>query len=170
MYLRLTVIFLQIFIFTCCIKENTEPSTSYVQLGSPLPEFILSGPNKTNISSISLKGKVVLIVFFSTLCGDCQKELPVVEELWKEMEENSNFVLLPISRKQNIDEVTDYWNKNHFSMPYYSDKDGEVYSLFATHTVPRFYLANKEGIVSWTETEKLTINVEEIKAKITALL
>lgn len=164
--MRIQIILFPVFIFflSACIKEDTEPSFSKIETGSKLPYFTLTDSVGNQLSSDKFRGNIVLIIFFSTTCKDCQRDLPVIESVWKNLRTEDRFLLLPIARKQTAEEVKSYWEVQCFSMPYYLDSSGEIYSLFATKTIPRFYLANQEGIVTWQEAEVLTRNAEEIAA------
>lgn len=155
---------LLIFFLSACIKEDTEPSASKIETGSKLPYFMVTDSAGNQLFSDKFREKIVLIVFFSTTCKDCQRDLPIMENVWKNLRTEARFLLLPIARKQTAEEVKSYWEAQHFSMPYYLDSSGEIYSLFATKTIPRFYLVNQEGTVIWQEAEVLTRNAEEITA------
>lgn len=153
-----------------CTKQDPETAGSRIKIGDRLPEFTVCSAEGSFIESQDLHNKVVLIVFFSTGCSDCRVVLPVLEEIKNDLKDNHTFILLPIARKQTVDEIAGYWRENNFSMPYYPDESGSIYALFASATVPRFYLTDREGIIQWTETEKLTIGKQELKDKIRALL
>lgn len=159
------------FYFTSCIKDDEENNPeSKIMPGDLLPSFDVTTIGGQVVSSEMLEGKVTFLVFFDTTCGDCRRELPLVEELWKEMKEESSFALWTISRAQTASVVSDYWNDNSFTMPVYIDNDRKAYSLFADMTIPRFYLADKSGTVRWIADTSLGVSVEQLENKIRNLL
>lgn len=157
--------------FTSCIKDDEERNgESKILPGDSLPSFELMAINGETISSETLKGKVAFLVFFDTTCGDCRRELPFVEAVWKDLKDDSSFAMWTISRGQTANTVSDYWKENAFNMPVYIDNDRKAYSLFADMTIPRFYLADRSGTVRWIADTSLGITVEQLENKIRNLL
>lgn len=154
-----------------CIKDDDEGNTeSKILPGDLLPSFEVMSMDGKVVSSEALKDKVSLLVFFDTTCGDCRRELPSIETVWKDLGGDSSFALWAISRAQTVNVVSGYWKDNSFSMPVYIDNDRKAYSLFADITIPRFYLADKSGTVRWMADTSLGITVEQLENKIRNLL
>lgn len=130
-----------------CIADE-EPHGVTLGVGDTLPEFSVTMSNGEAVTTPSLLGKVSVIVFFNTNCSDCQKELPVVQQVWQYYQGNPNIVIVPIAREEGNDEILKYWEENGLSMPYSPQETRDVYSLFAPSIIPRIYIANSNGLIT----------------------
>lgn len=117
-----------------------------MEVGTPMPEFVLNSDVLGELSSADLKGEVVLMTFFATWCGPCQKELAAVQEkLWPVYKNKKGFRLVVVGREHTDEQLKDYNEIKKFSFPMYPDPKREVYSKFADITIPRAYLFGKDG-------------------------
>lgn len=152
---------------TACIREDLPPTNDFaLQEGDPLPEFNISNPNGT-VSNKYFENKFVLVIFFSTTCSDCQKALPDISTLYNTYKSKSSVCVLLIARDETEEEVTTYFRKHQYDMEFFADPHRKVYSLFAGNTIPRVFLAGKDGTIILTQTEK--VDVGKINATIASL-
>ncbi len=122
-----------------------------VKVGDKMPAFTIVSDNGQQLSSSSLKGKVVLVNFFATWCPPCQKELAEVRKtLWPKYKDNKNFALLVIGREHTDADLSKYNEKKGFTFPLYPDKNRSIYGAFAKNLIPRSYLVDKSGKVIYT--------------------
>lgn len=136
------------FLLSCSMNEGEgkiTDSDNLVHVGDTLPRFTVTMHDGTTLSSSALKGKPSLILFFSTTCPDCQRELPHINKRYLAHGEDTTFVA--IAREQSDKEVTDYWTKNFLTLPYSAQTDRAVYSLFARQGIPRIYIVSPHGVV-----------------------
>lgn len=150
-----------------CEKED-KTTGDIINVNDILPNFELTNTNGERVSTTSLKGKVSVIMFFNTNCKDCQRELPGIEKLYQLYKDNHDFELVAIARSENESDVASYFEKNKLTFPFCSDKNREVYALFATTTIPRVYLSDTNLSVRWMQAE--TINWQALQNKISELL
>lgn len=134
------------FLLVACVTEDV-PRNEGVSVGDPLPKFEVTLDNGTTVSTESLKGKVAVIVFFSTSCSDCKRELPELEKVYRNFSSNPEVTMFAISREEKVDEVESFWKDFSLTMPYSAQTDRSVYNTFASIGVPRVYIADKEGII-----------------------
>ena len=64
-----------------CINEETE--VLELEIGDGLPDFRVEMSDGSIVSDESLKGRVSCVVFFHTTCPDCQKTLPVIQDIYE---------------------------------------------------------------------------------------
>lgn len=129
-----------------CINDN-EPEGPSLAVGDPLPQFSVTMNDGEVVSTNSLKGKVPVIIFFNTDCSDCQKELPVIQQLWEKYRNDSKVMVLAIAREETEEEISKYWREHDLTLPYSPQETREVYSLFAPSVIPRIYIADQDGVI-----------------------
>lgn len=94
-----------------CIREEVPAGENIVEPGDMLPDFSVVLNDGSELSTQSLKGKVAVLIFFHTECPDCQKELPVIQQLYEEYAANEEVAIYAISREEGEEEVADYWER-----------------------------------------------------------
>jgi peroxiredoxin len=144
---------LVVFMQTSCLNDDDQNSASVnlVNVGDVVPEFMLIGANGETISSSSLGGQVYLLNFFDTTCPDCQKELPVLQQIYEKYK--TSVTLLNVPRSQTREEVNLYWDKAGLSMPVYMASNKDLYYQFATRGIPRTYVIDEKGVIQAVYTD-----------------
>lgn len=125
--------------------EQVISGNDIVQLGQKLPQFTITLDDGTTLNTAQLQGRPSVIIFFNTLCGDCRRELPIVQRAYESYGQKVQFIC--ISRAQADEEVRSFWKDNGLTMPYSAQSDKSVYELFATSTIPRIYVSDASGTV-----------------------
>lgn len=150
---------------TACIHEDLPTEGDFaLGEGDSLPGFSISNPNGT-VSNKDLKDKFALIIFFSTTCSDCRVAFPEISTLYNVYKDDPSVRVLLIARSETEEQVTAYFREHQYDMEFFADPDRKVYSLFADNTIPRVFLAGKDGTIILTHTEK--VDAREIRAAIT---
>ena len=144
-----------------CISDD-DPDGPTLTVGDTIPEFSVAMSNGEIISKSSVKGKVPVIIFFNTDCSDCRKELPVIQSLWDNYKDNPEVVIALIARQESADEIETYWNENNFTMPYSPQETRDVYSLFAASIIPRIFIANPEGVITFSSDDSDMPSLEKL--------
>lgn len=137
-----------------CISEG-ESDGPVVNVGDQLPNFSVSLFDGTIVSNNTLRGKTGMIVFFNTECSDCQKELPVVEQLWQQYKDNPEIQIVAIAREESAEEIETYWNEHNLTIPFSPQDNRDVFHLFAASGIPRIFVSNPEGIITSTFSDVL---------------
>ena len=127
-------------------KAQSSENIDYLKEGDYIPEFSIPLGNGDTLSSVALKGKTIVVVFFATWCPPCLKELPHVQkEIWEKYRDRENFRLLVIGREHTLEDIIQFKQKNNYTFPCIADADRSIFSVFAKQNIPRMYLIDKEG-------------------------
>ncbi len=79
-------------------KEDVGMQPDAVEVGDMLPEFTVVMNDGRTVESGSLQGHPSFILFFNTACGDCRRELPLVQQMYERYGADGRMVFMAISR------------------------------------------------------------------------
>ncbi len=135
-----------------CVGEKEEPEWA-LKAGDRLPEFEVVTLDGERVSSEDSFARTLVIVFFTTTCKDCQRELPVVQAQYEEnmmLPESERSQYICIAREEGAADIEQYWTENHLTLPVSPQTDRSIYSKFASIGIPRIFYA-KDGIITKSE-------------------
>ena len=138
---------LTVCLLASCVIDDDEDDNggNIVNVGDSVPDFVLTGPDGVEVSLASLKGQVFVLSFFDTTCPDCQKEFPVLQQIYDKYRDVVKVFNVP--RSQPANQIAAYWKQEGLTMPYYKASDKDLYYKFAKSGIPRTYIVDGEGRV-----------------------
>ena len=169
-YFALLFLVLASFMQVACQNDDDQDYslTNKVNVGDPVPDFSLTDADGVVISSSSLSGQIYLLNFFDTGCSDCQKEFPVLQQIYDKYK--ASVTVLNVPRSQSLDKVSQYWHQAGLSMPVYMPCDKELYYKFATSGIPRTYIVDGQGTVQAVFSDSPLADFDTLDATLTQLL
>jgi redoxin family protein len=126
--------------------SSDENNTALSLRGQQLPEFKMTTQDGNLIASSEFYDKPMLVVEWASWCPDCQKQLPIVQQMYEKYGEQIHFVLLNMSEPgRETKEKADQYIKNQgYTFPYYYDVDQSAADLLQVKTIPSMYLVTKQ--------------------------
>lgn len=160
-------------------EEAAEPALKLPLLPkiSPAPELSGLGPwhNSEPFTLESLRGKVVLVDFWTYSCINCIRTLPYLRQYWEQYQD-SPFVLLGVHTPEFVFEqsernVADAIRRNELTYPIAQDNDYETWRAFSNRYWPAKYLIDAEGVIRYThfgegEYEETDLAIQALLAEI----
>jgi peroxiredoxin len=140
------------FFLTVLFFAATLSAQQLISAGSHAPQFSLAGLDGRSYDLSKLRGKVVLVTFWSTRCNICHSEIPQMNRLAARYK-NQNVVFLGLTM-DNDRKVTSYLRNNDFDFTIvpnsfgvvlqYADRDrsGNINMGFPAH-----FLVDQNGVV-----------------------
>jgi cytochrome c biogenesis protein CcmG/thiol:disulfide interchange protein DsbE len=115
--------------------------------GKKAPNFHLEDINGKKVELEYYRGKVVFLNFWAPWCVPCKKEMPSMEELWKQFKDK-NFVFLTISVDYaGVNPAKEFIGKQHYTFPVLIDPKCETLDLFEVRRIPATFLIDKKGMM-----------------------
>lgn len=117
------------------------------------PEFTLTDQfgNVHNLSDY--KGKTIFLNFWATWCGPCKMEMPEIQALYEDWEENSgDLVVLGVAgpgsgREGDVAYITAFLEDNGYTFPVLMDETGILFYQFGITAFPTTFMITEEGKV-----------------------
>ena len=153
LFCRMLCVAMAISIFAGCIADErpSHEESTYVHVGEYAPDFsttLLDGSSRT---LSSLRGEVVMLIFFSSSCADCQAQFSEMMRLAKDFP--PTFHLLAISRAESMEHTEAFREKYAWPFEMGLDPDEAIYSRYASMYVPRTFLIDAAGKVCALDVE-----------------
>ena len=161
----LSLLICSIIILTACITEPMDFTNtgSKLSVGDSIPDFSVITLDQDTFARNNHQGKTLVLLFFHTECSDCQKELPIMEQVYRDIREDSLWQLVCIGREEKTEQVEKYWMEKQFTMPVAPQNDRTVYDRFAFSGVPMVYIINAQNIIRAIFDDQKMASYEELK-------
>lgn len=154
-------------------RERRERETTLVRVGDDAPDFTVKMLDGRKVKLSSLKGKVVLLNFWATWCGACMMEMnKIPDEILKRFK-GKDFVLLAISRgelQEVVQKKMSTLKKKNITFPVGLDPDRSIYCKYAKEQIPRNFVIDRQGKISYAAIGYPNEGLKELVGKIDELL
>ena len=134
-------------------NDKKEESTEEEEKKIPAPDFTLYDQYGNKHSLSDYKGKTIFLNFWATWCPPCKKEMPDIEEIYKEYNENKEDVIIlgvaspDTPREGSKEEIVDFLEENGYTFPVvFGEKDSMLYK-YSISSFPSTFIIDEEGYV-----------------------
>jgi len=93
-----------------------------------------------------IRGKVVLLRFWTDWCPECRYEMPAIENYYKKLNKEG-FVVLAVNVKQNAQVVEAFTAQFDLTFPILLDLDGKLAQTYGVYAIPTNFLIDRGGVV-----------------------
>ncbi|MFQ6094415.1 MAG: peroxiredoxin family protein [bacterium] len=130
------------------IEKLRRPRIEAIEIRSPAPAFDLSNLFGETVSLSDYEGMHLLLIFFSTECPGCLKDIPN----WKRLAALESDTLHVLGITQTDPEETEsFMNSYALEFEVAIDPVGEVKEMYKCDSVPQRVLIDRKGRVAYVE-------------------
>ena len=134
--------FLVINLIGCSSSQDSESKPGNIETGAP--GFILEDLKGEKIQLSDYMGKVVLLVFTTTWCRYCVKDIPYLKKLYSQYKEKG-FEIINIDIQESKEKVSSFATKHNIPYKILLDKYAKVAGTYSVQGVPSKTLIDKNG-------------------------
>jgi len=116
------------------------------QVGKPAPDFHLKDIKGGEMTMGGLKGKVVLLRFWSTRCPSCKEEMPGLEKGYKSLKDKG-LEILAVNVEDSREVASNFAKEMGLTYPILLDEEQRVAGLYNVYGIPTSFFIDKEGII-----------------------
>ena len=135
-------------LFCAMAASSTEKPRAKVKELAPRFNATTTGGEKFNNDSI--KGKVILLEFWTTWCGYCLQEAPLVDQLNDEFAKKG-LVILAINVGESKKTVKKYLDQHPRKTRIVLTDDTNLAAMFAAKSYPIYVVIDRDGNVAGTQ-------------------
>ena len=92
------------------------------------------------------RGNVILLRFWADWCNYCWKEMPVLEQFYRETKDHG-FIVIGVNVGQDRDVADAFVEKNGLTYPIFIDTEGQLANRYGVHGIPTNFIINQEGVI-----------------------
>jgi peroxiredoxin len=126
------------------IAQFREAGVEKLRVVVDAPDFTLKEVGGGEVSLKELRGKIILLNFFSTLCPNCRRESPSFAKLHEEFK-NTDLVLLKVVAKEKKKDLIKYKKEFNISSPILIDDNASITNAYGVSSSPQTFFINREG-------------------------
>lgn len=131
--------------------KTTNAATDNVsapQAGFAAPDFTLKTSTGETYTLSDFRGQAVLVNLWATWCPPCRAEMPTIEKLFQEYEDQGFIVLaIDMTYQDNPLNVAPFAQKYGLTFPILLEETGDVASAYQLRSLPSSYFINRAGII-----------------------
>jgi len=122
-------------------------ASSPLTIGEEAPNFTLQNQDGEKIELADLRGKTVVLNFWTTWCPPCQEELPEIKQFATEVNESEVAVIgINLTSEEQSDEaVIEFIRRNDLDYMNLLDSKGIVGDLYQIVVIPTTFILDADG-------------------------
>lgn len=133
------------------MRGITKPKNTYELTGKKLPNVGLDDKNlkPTTVKKL-LKGKPIVIAFWSVTCPHCRQVIPAVAKYWQNRKGNLDMLTITRAPSQSLrDQIKGLYKTSKVTWPVAYAPANSTLSYFNIVKVPTVILADKNGVIKY---------------------
>ena len=123
--------------------STTQGEIQAPQVGFTAPDFTLE-----SFALSELRGNAVLANFWASWCPPCRSEMPAMQRVYEDLQDQG-FVILAINstHQDNLEDAITFAQVRNLSFPILLDRDGSAGAAYDVRSLPTSFFIDPQGTV-----------------------
>jgi peroxiredoxin len=127
---------------------STQGLTPLPRQGFLAPDFTLNTLQGESITLSELRGKAVMVNFWASWCGPCRQEMPDIEEVALDYQDQDLVILAVNATQQDrLDAVIEFVDTYNLTFPILTDDDGSTIRTYQIAAFPTTFFIGRDGMI-----------------------
>jgi thiol-disulfide isomerase/thioredoxin len=126
---------------TTMMQPRIKEKEAYTQLEKTDYQWQLKTYNGDVFTLGDLAGNVIFLNFWATWCSPCRAEMPAIQQLYNQFENDVVFVLVSNESRQTVEK---YFAEEGYELPVYYPQTA-IPEKIKSNTIPATYIISKSG-------------------------
>jgi thiol-disulfide isomerase/thioredoxin len=130
------------------LQQPAQPSTApaIAQVGAPAPPIALPLADGGTADLSAERGKVVLVNFWATWCEPCKSEMPGLQQLADELQDQP-FRLYSVDLQEDAQQIQSFAQQYGLRLYAVMDEDGTATRAYGVRALPSTFLIDQRGVL-----------------------
>jgi len=116
-----------------------------LEIGSDIPDFTVTTFSGEAYQVSQLRGKIILLNFWSSWCASCDEEGAALEEVWQEVKDDGEIVFLGVNYVDTEKDSLAFLERYGITFPNGPDMGSRISRMFKVEAVPESYIIGRDG-------------------------
>ena len=137
-------------VLCCCVAGCGCPSVALEvapRAGALAPDFNLSTLEGQKVSLGEMRGKPVVLCFWTTVCGYCRIQMPYLQEAFDQKGGEVAFIAIDLGEDEQT--VARFARDNGINFTIALDQDRAVGDAYNVNYRPTTFLVDREGVIRY---------------------
>ena len=126
--------------------EGSRETAPGPQVGTRAPDFTAQDLKGQTWTLDQVKGKVVLLRFWTDQCPHCRFEMPVIEKVYRRLRP-AGLEVLAVNVKQSPQVAEAFMAQMDITFPVVLDRDGKTANTIRVYAIPTNFLIDRNGVI-----------------------
>nr|WP_216367054.1 TlpA disulfide reductase family protein [Geobacillus sp. MR] len=127
-------------------NEASETETG-PKIGHAAPDLTLPTLGGEPVKLSDLRGKAVVLNFWTSWCPPCKKEMPELEKFYKQHGREVTLLAVHLTTQDTLDNAERFVKSKKLALPVALDVRGEALHYYRVQTIPTTYIIDPNGVI-----------------------